>query len=108
MENPRERQENEIIALKSIYCDHFEDLRYSNTEKKASTAAKERKSSIANSDAPPVVRITLLPQNSQSQDHRLLYVQIDLRVKFTPNYPNELPKINLENEKGSSPFISIS
>ena len=102
MENLRERQENEIIALQSIFCNEFEDLRH---EKKSQTIQSKRVNSqnsllnngtdAANTTAGnvPIVRITLFPQNSQSQDDRHLYVQIDLKVKFTPNYPNELPKI---------------
>ena len=103
MENLREIQENEIIALKAIYCNDFEDLR---SDKKSNqiVGAKEKKSFLPGDNNVPLVRVTLFPQNSQSQHERNLYVQIDLRVKFTPNYPNELPKINLENEKGKLIF----
>ena len=110
MENLRERQENEIIALKSIFWNDFEDLR-NDKKPQVNKEAKRTNQNIqltnnnnvetnANLLNVPLVRITLFPQNSQSQDNRHLYVQIDLKVKFTPNYPNELPKMNLENEKG--------
>jgi len=110
MENLRERQENEIIALKSIFWNDFEDLR---NEKKPQVVKEAKRANqngqpnnlgtCTNAAATnvPLVRITLFPQNSQSQTDRHLYVQIDLKVKFTPNYPNELPKMNLENEKGN-------
>jgi hypothetical protein len=81
MENIRERQENEISVLKSIFWNHFTDLR----EEQQIQNAKKTTTDLNT----PIFRITLFPQNSQSQDDRQLYVQIDLKVKLTPNYPNE-------------------
>ena len=91
MDDIRERQENEVIALQSIYLNECVDLR---EELAANANAKGAKSGANATAVPapniPVLRIRLFPQNSQSQgSHRDLYVQIDLRIKMTPNYPNE-------------------
>jgi hypothetical protein len=117
MENLRERQENEIIALKSIFWNDFEDLRNEKKTQVVKEAKRGNQNIPMNSNLEactnfvlqnvPLVRITLFPQNSQSQDDRHFYVQIDLKVKFTPNYPNELPKMNLENEKGIDCYLKL-
>ena len=100
-EDLKERQENEITVLKSIYLDDLLDL----TNEPPTANKKAKQQSPSNDQAPPtVIRITLHPQNSESHcdiEHEC-HVKIDLRVKLTPNYPNELPKIFLENEKGIS------
>ena len=83
MDDLLERQQNEIDALKSIYANDFADLRNENQTK------LNTKTTPANHGNNNFVRITLYPQKSQSQDNRDLYVQIDLKVKITPNYPNE-------------------
>jgi hypothetical protein len=75
MEDLLERQENEINVLKSIYPNDFVDLR----EDVKLNANKTNN----------LVRITLYPQKSQSQDNREHYVQVDLRLKIRQNYPNE-------------------
>lgn len=100
-EDLKERQENEVIVLKSIYLDDLVDL----TNEQQNTHYKKKQQSPLNNDIlPPVIRITLKPQNSESQCdvERHLFVKIDMKVKITPNYPNELPKLFLENEKGLS------
>ena len=76
MEDLRERQENEVCALKSIYLNECVDVRENPKAKRQQTDN-------------PVPKITLHPQNSDSQVNRELYVQIDLKIKMTPNYPNE-------------------
>lgn len=86
MEDLLERQENEITVLKSIYANDFADLR---KEQQQTTKVNVNKTPTVNHGNSNLVRITLYPQKSQSQDNRDLYVQIDLKVKITPNYPNE-------------------
>ena len=76
-----ERQKNEVCALQSIFGSYFFDLR-----------EKENTNQLDNSYIPPLIRITLLPQNSESQ--LLLLndkdcVQIDFKIKCSINYPNE-------------------
>ena len=100
-ENLKERQENEISVLKSIYLDDLVDL----TNEHPAPGKKAKQQSPSSDQTPPtIIRITLYPQNSESQCdiERECHVKIDLRVKLTPNYPNELPKVFLENEKGIS------
>lgn len=82
MENLYERQQNEIVALKSIFCNNIIDLRDEIKEK------HHNKKSTINNDL-PVLCITLYPQNSQSQVNRQVYVQVDLKIKLPQNYPNE-------------------
>jgi hypothetical protein len=82
MENLFERQQNEIVALKSIFCNNIKDLRDEIKEK------HHNKKSANNNDL-PVLSITLYPQNSQSQVNRQVYVHIDLKIKLPQNYPNE-------------------
>ena len=77
MDDLLERQENEIIVLKSIYSNDFVDLRPNANVNAVGAGAN-------------LVRITLYPQKSQSQDNRGKYhVQVDLKLKITPLYPNE-------------------
>ena len=77
MDDLLERQENEIIVLKSIYSNDFVDLRPNAAAAASGTGAN-------------LVRITLFPKKSQSQDNREKnYVQLDLKLKITPLYPNE-------------------
>ena len=79
MDDLLERQENEITVLKSIYANDFFDLREEPNVNKATNNSNSN-----------LVRIRLYPQKSQSQDHRYdFYVQIDLKLKIVPNYPNE-------------------
>ena len=91
MENLREIQENEITVLKSIFCNNIVDLR-DEANKQAVNNSKEKvkqQQSATKADNDPVICITLFPQSSQSQHDRDIYVQIDLKIKFTANYPNE-------------------
>jgi len=97
-EDLKERQENEITVLKHIFLEELFDL-----TNEPITNKKAKQQSPGNDQPPPtVIRITLHPKNSESQCEieRECHVKIDLRVKLTPNYPNELPRIFLENEKG--------
>ena len=75
MDDLLERQENEINVLKSIYPNDFVDLR---------DDVKFNPNKTNN-----LVKVTLYPQKSQSQDNREHFVQVDLRLKISQNYPNE-------------------
>lgn len=97
------RQENEIQVLKSIFGNNFTDLRdvkiQSQKEKRHHHHQKSTNNDLSNA---VMFKVTLFPQTSQSQNNNEFYVQIDLKVRFTANYPNEMPKLTLENEKGLS------
>ena len=88
MDDLRELQENEVTVLKSIYLNECVDVR----EEVAAGKSNKRQQ---NNDY-PTLRITLHPQNSDSQVNREQYVQIDLKVKMTPGYPNELENIFIQ------------
>jgi hypothetical protein len=81
-----ERQKNEVCALQSIFGSYFFDLR-----------EKENTNQLDNSYIPPLIRITLFPQNSESQLLLLNenLVQIDFKIKCSINYPNEYIKLDL-------------
>ncbi|XP_013386608.1 eIF-2-alpha kinase GCN2 isoform X2 [Lingula anatina] len=49
---------------------------------------------------PPEICLRLLPQ--QSMGSTQVYVQVELVIKCTENYPNEAPQLRLENAKGLS------
>ncbi|KAF5288488.1 hypothetical protein FQA39_LY15417 [Lamprigera yunnana] len=83
------RQENEIEALKAIFGDALEDLR-------GKTAWNLWK--------PLDVKIKLTPQQGGSGVHEV-YATVDLHVICSKKYPNELPQIQLKNEKGISKRI---
>ena len=85
----RERQENEVEALKSIFGNFCVDLR--TTPAAPSKAGKQSKQQQVEANQPPpiVVQLTLFPQSSQSQTNTDCFVQVDLKVSLTPNYPNE-------------------
>lgn len=93
MEDLRERQENEVIVLKSIYSANFLDLReVNNNTNTPNNNVTHKKKSVNSTQDPnaPLMRITLFPLSSQSQhDVTQFYVQIDLKVKLTAEYPNE-------------------
>jgi len=92
MENLRETQENEITVLKSIFCNNIVDLRDEANKQTVNNNNKEKvkqQPSTTKTDNDPIISITLFPQSSQSQHDRDIFVQIDLKIKFTPNYPNE-------------------
>lgn len=82
-----ERQENEINVLKSIYLNDLVDL----THEYQVTNKKKQQSPPNNANPPPVIRISLRPQNSESQCNldQDQHVKIDLKVKLPANYPNE-------------------
>ena len=103
-------------------------------QKSAPKAAREksREKSANRNPCKHFIQLTLFPQSSHSHFNHDIYVQIDLKVAITPNYPNEyvalvfclsiksleksnairfycccccccrLPRITLVNEKGMS------
>lgn len=90
MEDFQSKQEDELMVLQSIYSSNFVDLR-------------EVKEKNSKKKPYPIFKITLFPLNSESQHEvNQYYVQIDLKIKFGPEYPNEPPTIILENDKGLS------
>ncbi|CAH1791711.1 unnamed protein product [Owenia fusiformis] len=85
-ENFSERQEEEVQVLQAIFMDDVKDLR-------AEDAWKIRR--------PPEIKMTLVPQQSMHGEAEV-YAQIDLIIKCPARYPNEVPSITLENQKGLS------
>ena len=89
-----ERQENEVIVLKSIYSNYFVDLKEEQIKQLSNNKNNQVREKKSNAAVPvdnlPLFKIILFPASSQSQDLlREPFVQISLRVKITPNYPNE-------------------
>ena len=91
MDDIRERQENEIYVIKSIYLDDCIELK--DEPKKHAIDSKKKQSPVAAETGTnaPLLRITLNPQNSQSQSNfdQEAHVKVILKIKLTPNYPNE-------------------
>ena len=88
----KERQENEVEALKSIFDSSFRDIR------------KENVWNVSDEDArkvPPELIIHLVPENS-TQGYTEAHVSVDLRVKFCPKYPLVKPALSLETPTGLS------
>ncbi|CAB3382831.1 Hypothetical predicted protein [Cloeon dipterum] len=87
-ETLEERQENEIEALKAIFApSEFQDLR------ERDAGRKNRR--------PPDIVLTVTPQQGSSGPAEV-YAKIDLHVKCNSRYPEQVPKILLENSKGLS------
>lgn len=86
MDELKERQENELAALQSIFHGDFKDT---------------RKRSKWKTWHPPEMLITLRPQESMTCE-REVHVQVDLHVVCSADYPNEAPALSLRNVKGLS------
>ncbi|KAL3285701.1 hypothetical protein HHI36_000232 [Cryptolaemus montrouzieri] len=86
-ESPEIRQENELSSLNSIYSGDIKDLRTGQNKWK-----------------PLDLVISLKPQQGSSST-RDIYVQVDLRVTCSKQYPNQIPKISFERAKGISQVI---
>jgi len=86
MESLQERQENEIQALKSIFTCELQDV---------------RKHDGRDVWHPLEIVITLTPQQGSSGLEEV-HVHIDLHVTCSEQYPEQVPKIELENSKGLS------
>ncbi|XP_039598215.1 eIF-2-alpha kinase GCN2 [Polypterus senegalus] len=85
LDDYRDRQENEVEALASIYGDDFTDLRQNHPWKVK---------------RPPEFVLTLRPQGLTSQQE--IYVLVDLGVRCPPTYPDVPAELQLKNAKGLS------
>ncbi|XP_050405456.2 eIF-2-alpha kinase GCN2-like isoform X2 [Patella vulgata] len=79
-----ERQDDEIQVLQAIFTDDFVDL---------------RKQNVWKTRIPPEIRLTLRPQLSMSSDLDN-HTQVDLYLKCSTLYPDQIPEFRLENPKG--------
>ncbi|XP_077620823.1 eIF-2-alpha kinase GCN2 isoform X1 [Crocuta crocuta] len=79
-----QRQEHELQALEAIYGADFQDL---------------RPDACKSVNEPPEINLVLYPQGLTGEE---VYVQVDLRVKCPPTYPDVVPEIELKNAKGLS------
>ncbi|XP_015584813.1 eIF-2-alpha kinase GCN2 [Cephus cinctus] len=86
VESCRDRQENELEVLKSIFGDELYDLRKNKQRKKWQ---------------PLDVSVTLMPQQGMSGPAQV-YAQIDLHVICGEKYPEEVPRMQLQNSRGLS------
>ena len=82
----KERQENEVAALKSIFDQSFQDHRVEDVWKVW---------------RPPEFEIQILPENS-TQGYCEAHVSVNVRVKFSVRYPLVGPEIDLVSPKGLS------
>ncbi|XP_043271459.1 eIF-2-alpha kinase GCN2 [Venturia canescens] len=85
-ESCRDRQENELEVLKSIFGDELKDLRKNKQKKKWQ---------------PLEILITLIPQQGMSGPVEV-YAQIDLHIFCDDKYPVEVPTIKFKNSRGLS------
>ncbi|XP_035966578.1 eIF-2-alpha kinase GCN2 isoform X1 [Halichoerus grypus] len=79
-----QRQEHELQALEAIYGADFQDL---------------RPDACKSVNEPPEINLVLYPQGLTGEE---VYVQVDLRVRCPPTYPDIVPEIELKNAKGLS------
>ena len=82
----KERQENEVAALKSIFDQSFQDHRVEDVWKVW---------------RPPEFEIQILPENS-TQGYCEAHVSVSVRIKFSVRYPLDGPEIDLVCPKGLS------
>ncbi|XP_076173712.1 eukaryotic translation initiation factor 2 alpha kinase Gcn2 isoform X2 [Ptiloglossa arizonensis] len=85
-ESCKDRQENEIEVLKSIFGDELHDLRHGKNKRKW---------------YPLDISITLIPQRGMSGPAKV-HAQIDLHVTCSDKYPDEVPNIELWKSRGLS------
>lgn len=82
----KERQENEVAALKSIFDQSFQDHRVEDVWKVW---------------RPPEFEINILPENS-TQGYCEVHVSVSLKIKFSTRYPLVSPDIDLVSPRGLS------
>ncbi|GFX96444.1 eIF-2-alpha kinase GCN2 [Trichonephila clavipes] len=83
-ESFRERQENELISISSIYFDEVKDLRKRTKRWK-----------------PLEMIVTVFPEESMTAD-KSSNLKIDLYIKCSASYPKSSPFIDIQNPKGIS------
>ncbi|KAI4502781.1 hypothetical protein M0802_001825 [Mischocyttarus mexicanus] len=86
IESCKDRQDNELEVLKSIFGDELRDLRKNKTKKKWQ---------------PLDISITLTPQKGMSGPAEI-YAQIDLHIICGDKYPDIIPTLELKNSQGLS------
>ncbi|XP_075532445.1 eukaryotic translation initiation factor 2 alpha kinase Gcn2 [Dermacentor variabilis] len=84
-EDLKERQENEMKVLQSMFLDDVKDLRKNDKWK---------------TWRPPEILLTLRPQQSMTPFQA--HVQVDLHVRCNSQYPNVVPFVDVCNQKGLS------
>lgn len=109
----RQKQEDELIALRSILIDGIEDLRTSTrgqdggTSTSVQTTQRKRDKQSGHQDWKPLeLLIDLEPQESYGPGKEI-YVQAQLYLKCGPNYPHEsLETIQIRPIKGLSKSLA--
>ncbi|XP_050446671.1 eIF-2-alpha kinase GCN2 [Cataglyphis hispanica] len=86
IESCKDRQQNELEVLKSIFGDELRDLRKNKNKKKWQ---------------PLDIVVTLTPQKGMSGPAEI-YAQIDLHIICSDKYPDEVPTIQLQDSRGLS------
>ncbi|EFN69222.1 Eukaryotic translation initiation factor 2-alpha kinase 4 [Camponotus floridanus] len=86
IESCKDRQQNELEVLKSIFGDELRDLRKNKNKKKWQ---------------PLDIVVTLTPQKGMSGPAEI-YAQVDLHVICSDKYPDEVPTIQLQDSRGLS------
>ena len=82
----KERQENEVAALRSIFDESFQD---------------QRTEDVWKVWRPPEFEINILPENS-TRGHCEAHVSVNVRIKFSARYPLVSPDIDLVSPRGLS------
>lgn len=89
-EDLKERQENEVKVLQSMFLDDVRDLRKHDKWK---------------TWRPPELLLTLRPQQSMGPFEA--HVQVDLHVRCGSQYPNDVPYVDVCNQKGLSNQVLV-
>lgn len=98
----REKQEDELIVLKSIFVDGIQDLRQSSTHDSSGSLQPKKKVSHDHKWEPLELLVNLEPQESYGPGKEI-YVQARLYVKCGMMYPEEAPEvIQIRKVKGLS------
>ncbi|KAI5707240.1 hypothetical protein M8J75_015941 [Diaphorina citri] len=89
-ETLQERQDNELEALEAIFGDDLQNKRLEGTDW-----------------SPLDIELTVYPQQGSSFGTKQIHARLNLQVKCSANYPNEIPHIELTKSKGlSSPQLA--